>query len=66
MNLTCGRVHIIFVGCKLMNMTKSVLSGHYIAPDVVCIHYTFEGLLCTSPKDPGYGGNEDMELGDEL
>ena len=47
-------------------MNKSDLSGHYIAPDVICINCSLEGVLCSSPGDPGYGGNEDMEEGDEL
>ena len=51
---------------KLMSMNKSDLSEHYIAPNVICIHYSLEGVLCSSPGDPGYGGNEDMEEGDEL
>ena len=49
-----------------MNMNKSDLSEQYIAPDVICINCSLEGVLCSSPVDPGYGGNEDMEEGDEL
>ena len=38
----------------------------YISPALICYEITNEGVLCSSPIDPGYGGNEDMEEGDEL
>lgn len=38
----------------------------YIAPALICYEITNEGVLCSSPIDPGFGGNEDMEEGDEL
>lgn len=38
----------------------------YVAPDLTCIDVISEGVMCTSPGDPGYGGNEDMEEGEEL
>lgn len=38
----------------------------YVAPESVSINVISEGLLCSSPIDPGYGGGEDMEEGDEL
>lgn len=49
-----------------MHENKSTCSELYLAPEVTFIHYTSEGVLCYSPIDPGYGGNEDMEEGDEL
>ena len=60
------QVAMILTALYTNDMNKTDMSGHYIAPEVICIHYTFEGMLCGSPVDPGYGGNEDMEEGDEL
>ena len=48
-------------------MNKGVsYSKKYLMPDVKCIDFTSEGILCSSPVNPGYGGNEDMEEGDDL
>lgn len=49
-----------------MHENKSNCSERYLAPEVICMHNPYEGVLCGSPVDPGYGGNEDMEEGDEL
>lgn len=49
-----------------MYETKSNCFEQYLAPEVTCINCSLEGVLCSSPVDPGYGGNEDMEEGDEL
>ena len=38
----------------------------YVAPEMACMDVIAEGMLCTSPTDPGYGGGEDMEEGEEL
>ncbi len=38
----------------------------YVAPEAASIDFIAEGVLCGSPVDPGYGGGEDMEEGDDL
>lgn len=38
----------------------------YVTPESVCIDVVIEGVLCGSPGDPGAGGGEDMEEGDNL
>lgn len=48
-----------------MNKDKCIMEL-YVAPVMTCMDVIAEGMLCTSPVDPGYGGGEDMEEGDEL
>lgn len=49
-------------------MEKQVYNGDkYLSPTAVPVTIISEGtLLTTSPVNPGYGGNEDMEEGDDL
>jgi hypothetical protein len=47
----------------IMKKENSVV---YVTPESVCIDVVIEGVLCGSPADPGVGGGEDMEEGDNL
>lgn len=38
----------------------------YVTPESICIDVEMEGVLCGSPGNPGAGGGEDMEEGDDL
>lgn len=49
--------------CMIMKKENFVV---YAAPESVCIDVVIEGVLCGSPGDPGAGGGEDMEEGDNL
>ena len=49
-------------------MEKQVYNrDKYLSPTTIPLNIISEGvLLTTSPVNPGYGGNEDMEEGDDL
>ena len=49
--------------CMIMKKENFV---EYVAPKSICIDVEMEGVLCGSPSDPGAGGGEDMEEGDDL
>ena len=49
-----------------MKMDKKTIAVPYEAPVFTCVEVISEGVLCSSRVDPGYGGGEDMEEGDEL
>lgn len=45
---------------------KQSIKSNYIIPAVDIYNIDYQGILCSSPENPGYGGNEDMEQGDDL
>ena len=47
-------------------MKDKCIAETYVAPGMACMDVITEGVLCSSPGDPGYGGGEDMEQGEEL
>ena len=47
-------------------MDKIFYPNRYESPKVEYLDFGVEGVLCSSPVDPGFGGNEDMEEGDDL